>query len=72
MDTPALYYGLYRRRQEEWLAFHPPSNEWPSEEELLRASAVIFPGSGASAYEKEKNWINEVEAFFLKIYHSYK
>jgi hypothetical protein len=72
VDTPALYYGLYRRRQEEWLAFHPPGNEWPNEEELQRTTAIILPGSGASAYEKEKKWILELESFIRNTYEKYK
>jgi hypothetical protein len=72
LDTTALYYGLYRRRQEEWLTFHPLSNEWPTEDELKRASALILPGSRASVYEKEKSWISEVLAFLRKCYENHK
>ena len=59
LDTYTIYNGAFRRRKERWVEFKATRGELPNDELLKKSSAIILPGSGASAYD-DKEWIKNL------------
>ena len=67
LHFPALFEGIFKRNGENWIYFNAAADEFPTEEQMKNAKAVIIPGSSASVYdrvegiEKLKNWIRDFD-----------
>jgi len=74
LHLPAIINGLYKRNNEEWLHFNSAERHFPSPKQLLKAKALILPGSASSVYVEE-DWIKrtlEWVAEFDTKYHKTK
>lgn len=56
---PSLYASYFKKHGESWTFYHAPSGHLPTEEDIKKASAVIIPGSCASAYGSDQ-WLPDV------------
>ena len=67
LHLSAIITGLYRRNNEIWLHYNTAHSQFPCDDLLTRAKALIFPGSAASVYgddewlKKTINWINDID-----------
>jgi hypothetical protein len=71
LHTSALFLGNYKRRNEEWVIFNAPKNEFPCEELLSRTKAILLSGSACSSYD-EFDWIRTTERFLCNAYKNHK
>ncbi len=56
MPILAVLMGIFKRKNEKWLMFNSGTLEYPTDELLDNARAIIIPGSRASAYD-DADWI---------------
>jgi len=56
---PSLYASYFKKHGEVWTFYHAPSGHLPTEEDIKKATAVIIPGSCASANDSDP-WLADV------------
>lgn len=71
MPILAVLMGIFKRKNEKWLLFNSGTNEYPTDELLDNARAIIIPGSRASAYD-DADWIKKFREWIKKTYENKK
>jgi hypothetical protein len=58
MPIRALYYGIFREKDQKWMTYYSGDKQFPDDNMLLNINTIIIPGSGNSAYD-DVDWIND-------------
>ncbi len=62
-----MYNGIFRSQNETWLTFNAGIDEYPPENIVKIAKAIVIPGSRASSYDN-KPWIFNLKNFLKNVY----